>query len=68
MSNKIKSFMLIALGVACLLSLNEFRLVLEADYIKYKHESECVARHIANGVERINILTTRGTCYVIRGE
>lgn len=34
------------------------------DYKLYVKESECVAKHIALEVERKNIKTSKGTCYV----
>jgi hypothetical protein len=38
--------------------------LINADYEAYLAESECVTKYVSIGVERRNIVTSEGTCYV----
>lgn len=38
--------------------------IIKADYMQYKAESACVAKYIAQQIERRDIVTEKGTCYV----
>lgn len=39
-------------------------LLLSRDYKLYQAESACVKEYIAQGIERKNIITDKGDCYV----
>lgn len=40
---------------------------IQQEYLEYKAEGVCVERHISRGIERSDIVTRDGICYV-RGE
>ena len=40
-----------------------FAAAIQEEMATYKAEGECIAKHIAQGVERIDIATKDGTCW-----
>ena len=60
-----KLVILMLLISACITSSFTLQLVRE-DYNRYISEGTCVAEYISSGIERKDIITSHGTCWVIK--
>lgn len=59
-----KTVLWVLLAICIAMLLGEFIEVLQYDLWEYEQAGNCIAKHIANGVERSEILTLGEKCYL----